>query len=91
MEFRPPKWGGCHIAERNMLKKLPRHLVGEKIVRKAVKELYDLDFIRRSRKTNDWHVSLKPRKKKEIYEFLGISCYHDTLSYQNRKFYKEVE
>ena len=72
-----------------MLKVLPRHLIGEKIVHKAVKELYTLGFILRARKTNEWHVSLNPQKKREIYTFLGISCQYDTMLYQDRKFYKE--
>ena len=87
MEFKPPKWGGCHTEERNMLKVLPRHLIGEKIVRTAVKELYNLGFILRMKKTNELHVSLNPRKKQEIYQFLGIN-YYDTSLYQNRKYYK---
>ncbi|MDP7282456.1 MAG: hypothetical protein QF475_02365 [Candidatus Undinarchaeales archaeon] len=88
MEFKPPKWGGCHTEERNMLKILPRHSIGTKRVRTAVKELYNLGFILRMKKTNELHVSLNPRKKKEIYHFLGIS-YYDTSLYQNGKFYKE--
>jgi hypothetical protein len=88
MEFKPPKWGNSHTEERNMLKILPRHMIGEKIVRDAIKELYKLRFIIKMKKTNEWHVSLNPMKKREIYEFLGISQY-DTLLYHNKKFYKE--
>ena len=40
MAMKPPKWGGFHTEETNLLKGLPSHLRGEKIVEKAIKELY---------------------------------------------------
>ncbi len=39
---------------------------------KAIKELYNLQFLTRLKKTGEWHVSLNPRKKEAIYRFLRI-------------------
>ena len=40
MAMNPPKWGGSHTEETNLVKGLPSHLRGEKVVEKAIKELY---------------------------------------------------
>ena len=73
MSMKPPKWGNSHTEEKNLVKGLPGHLRGTKIVEKAIKELYKLEFLTKSKKTGEWHVSLNPRKKEEIYRFLGLS------------------
>lgn len=70
--MKPVKWGNSHTEEKNLVKGLPSHLRGSKIVEKAVKELYNLEFLTRLKKTGEWHVSLNSRKKEEIYRFLGI-------------------
>jgi len=70
--FRPPKWGASHTEEKNLVKGLPKHLRGSKVVEKSIKELHQLDFLIRLKKTGEWHVSLNPRKKEEIYRFLKI-------------------
>lgn len=72
MAMKPPKWGSSHTEEENLVKGLPSHLRGKKIVKKAVKELYQKGFLIRSKKTGEWHVSLNPQKRKEIYRFLGL-------------------
>ena len=72
MAMKPPKWGNSHTEEKNLAKGLPSHLRGLKIVDKAIKELYRLEFITRLKKTGEWHISLNPRKKEEIYRFLGL-------------------
>ena len=73
MAMNPPKWGGSHTEETNLVKDLPSHLRGEKIVEKAIKELYQKDFFLKLKKTGEWHVSLNPHKKQEIYNFLRLS------------------
>ena len=72
MAMKPHKWGKSHTEEKNLVKGLPKHLRGTKVVDKAIKELYQTGFIIRLKKTGEWHVSLNPRKKQEIYRFLGI-------------------
>ena len=70
--MKPPKWENSHTEEKNLAKGLPSHLKGSKIVDKAIKELYRLEFLTRLKKTGEWHISLNPRKKEEIYRFLGL-------------------
>ena len=67
--FSPPKWGNSHTEERNLLKGFPKHLIGRKDTKEALKELYQLGFINRYVKTSEIHVSLNIDKKKEIEEF----------------------
>ena len=73
MAMNPPKWGNSHTEEDNLLKGLPKHLRGAKVVQNAVDELYKMEFLTRLKKTGEWHVSLNPRKKEEIYRFLGLT------------------
>jgi hypothetical protein len=70
--MKPHKWGKSHTEEKNLVKGLPMHLRGAKVVDKAIKELYQLGLLLKSKKTGEWHVSLNPRKKEEIFRFLGI-------------------
>ena len=72
MAMKPPKWGSSHTEETNLVKGLPSHLRGEKIVEKAVKELCQKEFLIKLKKTGEWHVSLNPQKRKEIYKFLRL-------------------
>ncbi len=72
MAIRPPKWGNSHTEEKNLVKGLPHHLRGNKLVGKAIKELYNSGFLMKLKKTGEWHVSLNPKKKEEIYRFLKI-------------------
>ena len=72
MAMKPHKWGKSHTEEKNLVKGLPSHLRGTKIVERAIKELYGLEFLLRAKKTGEWHVSLNPRKKEGIFRFLGL-------------------
>ena len=72
MAFRPPKWGASHTEEKNLVKGLPGHLRGSKLVEKAISELFKNEFLLKAKKTGEWHVSLNPRKKEEIARFLGL-------------------
>ena len=64
------KWGGAHPELRRVLKSLPNHISGRKIVEKAVKELMKLEFIMIYKKTGEDHVSLNPKKVREINYFI---------------------
>ena len=64
------KWGGAHT--ENIIGGLPAHLKGAKITKQALKELEKGGLILPAMKTGETHYSLNPRKKAEIYRFLGI-------------------
>jgi len=70
MNFSPPKWGASHTKERNLFKGMPKHLIGWKETKDALKELYKIGFINKYKKTHEVHVSLNIDKKREIEEFL---------------------
>ena len=72
MAMNPAKWGNSHTEEDNLVKGLPKHLRGTKIVQNSIDELYKIDFLTKLKKTGEWHVSLNPRKKEEIYGFLNL-------------------
>ena len=40
MAMKPHKWGKSHTEEKNLVKGLPMHLRGAKVVDKAIKELF---------------------------------------------------
>ena len=67
-------WGGKHTEIKNLRKGLPSILTstnkGKKIVDKALKEMINDQWILCKISTNEWHVSLNPRSKKEIMEFI---------------------
>lgn len=69
-DFSHPKWGASHTEERNLFKGLPKHLIGRKETKEALKELYKMGFIDRYKKTQEIHISLNIEKKREIEEFL---------------------
>jgi len=69
-DFNPAKWGASHTEEKNIFKAFPTHMRGTKEVKKALEELYRMEFINKYMKTGEIHVSLNIRKKKEIEEFL---------------------
>jgi len=72
MSIKPAKWGASHTEEINLVKSLPGHLRGQKVTKKAIEELFKMNFLSRMKKTGEWHVSLNPRKKKEIFRFLEL-------------------
>ncbi len=74
---KPPKWGNSHTEEDNLPKGLPKHLRGTKLVKDSIDELYKMEFLTKLKKTGEWHVSLNPRKKEEIYRFLGLPPEHE--------------
>ena len=55
-------WGGKHTEIKNITKGLPKHIRGIK----AIKE-----FITAKMATGEIHITLNPRKKKEIYDLLN--------------------
>jgi hypothetical protein len=72
MSMKPSKWGNSHTEAKNLVKGLPSHLRGTKVVDRAIEELFKLEFLTKLKKTGEWHVSLNPRKKEEIFRFLGL-------------------
>lgn len=70
MNFSPPKWGASHTEERNLFKGFPKHLIGNKMTKMALDDLYKKNIILRFKKTNEIHVSLNPKMKKEIEEIV---------------------
>ncbi len=72
MAMNPPKWGNSHTEEDNLLKGLPKHMRGTKIVQNAIDELFKMEFLTKLKKTGEWHVSLNPRRKEDVYRFLGL-------------------
>lgn len=70
----PPRWGGRHTEIRNIKKGFPSHIFnskeGQKLIDKAIKELINHGWLLCKKSTGELHVSLNPRMKKEIMEFL---------------------
>ncbi|MBC8501201.1 MAG: hypothetical protein ISS25_03550 [Nanoarchaeota archaeon] len=66
------KWGGSHT--ENILKGLPAHLRGERITKKALKELEKAQWIIPAKKTGEIHYSLNPNKTSEILQFYENYC-----------------
>ena len=68
------KIGGAHTAVFNLSKGLPDHLRSnkkwQKEIKQAIKELINGNFLLSKQSTNETHVSVNPRKIKEIKEFL---------------------
>lgn len=71
---RMKKWGGAHTEITNLTKGLPFHYRsnqrGKKTIQKAIKELVKREFLLLKQSTLETHVSLNPRKTKQISEFL---------------------
>ena len=68
------KFGGAHTALRNITKSLPSSIIsnkrGKKLIEIAVKELIKREFLLAKPSTGETHISLNPRKTKEIWEFI---------------------
>lgn len=66
--------GGAHSELARVRKSLPSYLIntnkGKKQISKAIKLLTNLDFLLSKPSTGEMHISLNPRKRKEIYEFV---------------------
>ncbi len=71
----PPRWGGRHTEARNLRKSLPAHISqtkeGQKRIDDAIKELSNAGWLLAKKSTGQVHVSLNPRMKKEIMEFVN--------------------
>ena len=63
-------WQNKHTELKNLIKACPRHIRGEKVTKKAMKELVDLGFLNLKVSTNETHVSLNIKKKREIILFI---------------------
>ena len=70
------KIGGSYTAVFNLSKGLPNHIrsnrKGQKEIEQAIKELINDGFLLSKQSTNEQHVSINPRKIREIKEFLGL-------------------
>ena len=64
------KWGGAHSELTRILKSLPNSCKDNRLIKKAVKNLVNLEYIGIYKKTGEDHVSLNPRKVEEINKFL---------------------
>ena len=61
------KWGGSHTEK--VISGLPSHLRGDKITKKALKELVKDKWLLPAMKTGETHYSLNPKKADEILRF----------------------
>ena len=66
------KWGGAHT--ENILNGLPKHLIGDKIVKDTLKELEKDEWILPENKTSEKHYHLNSRKTDEIMQFYEEYC-----------------
>lgn len=68
------KWGGAHSELARVKKSLPSYITdtnkGKKQISKAIKFLVNFGFLLIKPSAGELHISLNPRKKKEIYEFI---------------------
>lgn len=68
------KIGGSHTEIINLCKGLPIHFrssnKGKKQIQKAIKELFKKEYLLQKPSTGEIHVSINPRKIKEIIEFI---------------------
>jgi hypothetical protein len=61
------KWGGSHT--EHIIGGLPRHLIGSKESRDAIKELVRDGWLLPAKKTGEIHFSLNPEMADEIMRF----------------------
>ena len=66
------KWGGAHT--ENVLKGLPKHLIGEKIAKEVLKELERDEWLLSAKKTGETHYWLNQEKTAEILQFYEKYC-----------------
>lgn len=71
----PPRWGGKHTDVRNLKKGFPAPISatkqGQRLMDDAIKELSNAGWLLAKKSTGEIHVSLNPRMKKEIMEFVN--------------------
>ena len=67
-------WGGKHTEIINLKKGLPSNILstnkGQKLVNKAIKELINNRLLLCKKSTDELHVSLNPKAKKDIMELV---------------------
>jgi len=70
------KIGGSHTSVFNLSKGLPSHIrsnnKGQKAIKQAIKGLTNDNLLLSKPSTGEQHVSINPRKIKEIKEFLRL-------------------
>jgi len=70
------KIGGAHTSVFNLSKGLPNHIrgnkQGQKELKQAIKELINENLLLSKPSTGEQHVSINPRKIKEIKEILKL-------------------
>ena len=70
------KIGGAHTSIYNLGKGLPSHIrsnrKGQKAIKQAIKELISEQLLLSKPSTGELHVSINPRKIKEIKELLKL-------------------
>ena len=66
------KWGGVHT--ENILKGLPKHLIGDKMVKDVLKDLLKDEWLLPTKKTGEIHYYLNSRKAAEIWQFYEKYC-----------------
>lgn len=68
------KFGGAHTALKNITKGMPLSITsnkkGQKLIQISIKDLLKKDFLLGKPSTKEIHVSLNPRKVREIGEFI---------------------
>jgi len=70
--FNAKKIGGSHTHIKHMQNAVQRHLRGVKEARRALKDLINEGLVLTKPTTQELHVSLNPRKIKEVKKVLGI-------------------
>ena len=74
--IRMKKIGGAHTEIKNITKGLSsiyrNTRRGQKQIKKAIKELFNQELLLSKPSTGEIHVSINPRKIKEIREFCGL-------------------
>jgi len=66
------KWGGAHT--ENILRGLPKHLIGDKLTKKILKELVKDQWLIPAKKTGEIHYALNPEKADVILKFYERFC-----------------
>lgn len=68
------KIGGSHTEIANLSKGLPSLFKsskqGKKVIQESIKEMFNKEYLLQKPSTGEIHVSLNPRKIKEIIEFI---------------------
>ncbi len=70
----PPRWGGRHTEIKNIKRSLTSSVLStkddQKALENAIKEMINDGWLLVKKSTGETHVSLNPRKKREIMQFV---------------------